>query len=414
MSLFSERVRRSVLRVAAYGIAATLMALAVVRLANDVDVPNDEASRAHLEPTGRAHLAEAGTENAEAFDLCARARDLLASGAEEQAASAIEQLQEALRLDPDFARARANLGLAYLIRNQRDPDTREAFALAERAADQALALDPTLSEALAVQAVLEAAKRDWQRAGERFERALALEPNDPASRAWYARYLFAIGRLEAASSQAEVSLRLRPAAQWRTRHAADLGFYRYALGDADRALALWNEVTEKASPASVATARDAYAFRAAHHQLVGDHDAMFTDQLIYLRSGGASEDLLPWARRRVAGLHNPNLTAAVIKKIREEYRRGNVNHADVGLYAADLGAYGLAAEILEDRIAKSFEESRDVLAPLMWLWHPRFREFRQDEAFKRLLERLGLVAYWREHGWGEACRPLDGRDFECR
>ncbi|MEM7227076.1 MAG: hypothetical protein AAF495_29180 [Pseudomonadota bacterium] len=37
----------------------------------------------------------------------------------------------------------------------------------------------------------------------------------------------------------------------------------------------------------------------------------------------------------------------------------------------------------------------------------------QDEAFKFLMEEQGIVDYWRERGWPERCRPLDGDDFEC-
>ena len=72
-----------------------------------------------------------------------------------------------------------------------------------------------------------------------------------------------------------------------------------------------------------------------------------------------------------------------------------------------------AARIAEDLLPKHFQNSQDVFVPIMWLSHPRFREFRKDAAFKRLLTSLRLVDYWREEGWGDLCRPLGDHDFEC-
>jgi hypothetical protein len=48
------------------------------------------------------------------------------------------------------------------------------------------------------------------------------------------------------------------------------------------------------------------------------------------------------------------------------------------------------------------------------LWRPIFRDVRKLPGFKSIVERMGLVAYWRERGWGDFCQPTTGDDFECR
>jgi hypothetical protein len=40
------------------------------------------------------------------------------------------------------------------------------------------------------------------------------------------------------------------------------------------------------------------------------------------------------------------------------------------------------------------------------LWEDGMVTFRQDPRFADLVTRLGLVDYWRENGWPDACRPM--------
>ena len=37
----------------------------------------------------------------------------------------------------------------------------------------------------------------------------------------------------------------------------------------------------------------------------------------------------------------------------------------------------------------------------------------KTEEFQQLIGDVGLVEYWRERGWPERCRPLEGSQFEC-
>ena len=81
--------------------------------------------------------------------------------------------------------------------------------------------------------------------------------------------------------------------------------------------------------------------------------------------------------------------------------RGNLAH-----FAAYFGDPDLALEIL-----RSLPPDTPFL-PLM-LWTEVQAETRKLPGFKALVEDLGLVAYWREYGWGEYCHPLGTDDFAC-
>ncbi len=365
-----------------------------------------DALKTKLNLTGGKRFADAGTENVEAYNLYLRGRYLTSGEGAEAVASGIKSLQAALRLDPSFARAWANLAVAYGIYNEFNPDMKDAFALADQAADEALALDASLARAHSVKAGLHLNKLEWRLAGEAFERAVTLEPNEPTSRDWYSQYLFIVGDFEAALRQSEEALRLDPGSRFPW---FQLGFLHYSMGDVEAGVKVFKQAIET-DPVAAAYA---YLFLAAHGQLTGDYDAMLSDHLMYLRLGAVPEDIVDWARRRAAALKNPKLKAGVIDDITAAYQRGEVTDAVISLYAADLGAYDLAAQIAEDLLPKHFQNSQDVFVPMMWLSHPRFREFRKDAAFKRLLTSLRLVDYWREEGWGDLCRPLGDHDFEC-
>ena len=383
------------------------------RTLDDIFAVQEEIARAIVDALktklglrGEKLLAYAGTENVEAYNLYLRGRYLTLGEGAEAVAAGIKSLEAALRLDPGFARAWANLAVAYGIYNEFNPDMKDAFALADQAADEALALDASLALAHSVKAGLHLNKFEWRLAGEAFEHAVTLEPNEPASRDWYSQYLFIVGDFEAALRQSEEALRLDPGSRFPW---FQLGFLHYSMGDVEAGLKVFKQAIET-DPVAAAYA---YLFLAAHRQLTGDYDAMLSDHLTYLRFSGASEDIVDWARRRAAALKNPKLKTGVIDDITAAYQQGDVADAVIGLYAADLGAYDLAAQIAKDLLPKHFQNSQDVFVPMMWLSHPRFREFRKDAAFKQLLTSLRLVDYWREKGWGDLCRPLGDHDFEC-
>lgn len=102
---------------------------------------------------------------------------------------AIEYYREAVRLDPDFALAHANLADAYVNDAVWGGDRRN-YEPARSAAETALALNPQLAEAHAAQALVKLFYEwDWTGAERSFRRSMELNPSNGQLLHHYGHYL---------------------------------------------------------------------------------------------------------------------------------------------------------------------------------------------------------------------------------
>ena len=162
-----------------------------------------------------AESAEAPTTDLNAYDLYLAARTQLAIRTIESVAKSVDLTEQAVRLDPSFARGQAQLAhsLTFQAMFKEASDPQQTAALlrrAETAVHKALSLDPDLSEAHGAYANL---LRTTQRAGaeEKYKRALELNPNNAATWHDYAVYLGnAEGRREESDRATARALELDP------------------------------------------------------------------------------------------------------------------------------------------------------------------------------------------------------------
>jgi TolB-like protein len=143
-----------------------------------------DALKAKLTPAETAHVAEAPTRNAAAFDVFLQAEEQAqkanASESEATYLAADTDYLQAIALDPGFALAYARLALNQLNRHWfATPLTASQLATAKAYADRALALAPNLPEAhLALGYYDYWGFRKYAAANTEFKRALALAPNN--------------------------------------------------------------------------------------------------------------------------------------------------------------------------------------------------------------------------------------------
>jgi TolB-like protein/tetratricopeptide (TPR) repeat protein len=129
-----------------------------------------------------------------------------------QVRRAIDLFEEAIRLEPDYSRAHAGLGLAWSVVHHNAPHipADDALVRAEAAARRALELDPELSDAHAALGYTYLWLWRWDEAVAELERAVALNPNHSRSRQWYGEALVQVGRTAEAEAQLHQAVALDP------------------------------------------------------------------------------------------------------------------------------------------------------------------------------------------------------------
>ena len=160
----------------------------------------------------RAKLVRRYTKNLEALDLYLKGRYCWKRRTEENLKKAIEYFQQAVEKDPTYALAYAgiadchnNLGWYDLL------PPKEAYPRARAAAEKALEMDETLSEAHASLAnVIENYDWDLPAAEREYKRAIKLNPGYATAHHWYALCLAEMGRHDEAMAEAERAQKLDP------------------------------------------------------------------------------------------------------------------------------------------------------------------------------------------------------------
>ncbi len=154
---------------------------------NDVFAVQDEIARAitselkvRLLKSNSAEAPQRGT-SAEAYNAYLQGRYYYERRTQDDLAKAYEYFQQAVKLDPTYARAWS--ALAWVLIAQAEaaygPSFQEGYRTAQAAAEKALQLDPGLAEAhAAIGRIKRGYDWDWAGADAAFQKALALEPQN--------------------------------------------------------------------------------------------------------------------------------------------------------------------------------------------------------------------------------------------
>jgi tetratricopeptide (TPR) repeat protein len=143
-----------------------------------------EASDTRAKLAAKADVAAAGKgrgTSGEAHRLYLQGRYFVDRGSQDETAKGIRCLDEALKLDPTFALAWAELARAWMnCANGGWTDPREAHMRARKAVERALTLEPDLAEAhVRLGGIQKNHEWDWKSAEASYRRALELAPGNP-------------------------------------------------------------------------------------------------------------------------------------------------------------------------------------------------------------------------------------------
>jgi len=194
-----------------------------------------------LTPTEQARLTSAATVNPEAHDAYLRGRYYLSSPTEERVRKALEQFEQAIRLDPNFAPAYSGMADAYILGADIYFPPNEVMPKAKAAAEKALQLDDTLAEAhFSLGAAKVQYDYDWPGAETEFRRTIALNPSYAYAHDQYGFYVAHLGRPDDAVAELKIATKLDPLSPlaatdmsvpltWQTKYAAAKEQCRNAL-----------------------------------------------------------------------------------------------------------------------------------------------------------------------------------------
>jgi adenylate cyclase len=331
----------------------------------------------------RVVTVRADTDNLDAYEAYLKARELFLARSE--LPESVRLYEHAVALDPNFARGWEGLAeVASVIEDWafQDPTIREReyLDLALHAADRALALDSSLSVPWAARAVATSntLPADFAQILEWLDRAIAADRNNASAYLFRSQTWVILGFLDRALADQDRCLAIDPAYQNCLRWKALTLLF---AGDTDTALELFEQ--------GVASG------------FVTNRAESFVGPLLERGNRLAALMLAPGTiemKQAVIAARNSGVPPPDALGIVERASPDPLYHAHLLI---QLGAYDLAAD------AESLHFSSGLF------WDPAHSGMRGTPAFKRIVEQIGIPAYWREHGYPPQCRPVGRTDFEC-
>jgi TolB-like protein/DNA-binding SARP family transcriptional activator len=354
-------------------------------------------------PRGK-HLVPDRTSDVEAYQQFLRARAGFRSRL--QFAPIIVDLEQLVERDPGFAPAWGLLSNLYI--NLPAYDTRlesrpveesrrlvqSAMDKAEKAAREAVRLDPGQVNGLRALATLEIRRKNWAAAEDLLRQALASDPNDTDTLSNYGGMLANVGRRKESLRFKEQVHALEPfIPTYNTQNAVALG----ENGQAEAAISILeaDALPPNANIANIALRNEVLApLYAAAGRYGKAADAMLAiPKTRYGDSGQQIEDAARLIRGAPVRESAPDALPILPGRLNFVYAYIGAPNRVLDHYERALEA-GLpyASRLLSDRL----------YAPV-----------RQTERFKTLMRNVGLVDYWRARGWPDMCRPQGADDFIC-
>lgn len=318
------------------------------------------------------------TPNLAAYNAYLKARYQANLYSTEGLRKSIEYFEECLRLEPEYAPALAGLSLTYsLLGYYNALDAEVAWPNARRAAERAIALDPTLAEAhSALGLALAFHEWNWRAAEDEAKKAVEIDDGSAVAHGMYAAaILLPEGRMKECEAEYRKALSLDPLASF-------INFsYAYSLqveGRYDEAVAQYKRTLE----------------------LKTIHPDMYWDLGMALSFAGRPQEAEAAMRksmelrgvdpkRPLIGLQayfagDVEAARRSLPAVEEEVRQGKESWMNLARTYSMLGEKQQALRALSEAVKR--HESQ-----VIWLKvDPRFKAMRDEVEFRALLRQVGL------------------------
>jgi TolB-like protein/Flp pilus assembly protein TadD len=220
--------------------------------------------RARLTTSSNAPLTQSLPVSSKALDAYLQGKYYLTRGErgfnDDDKKKAAEYFQRAIDAEPGFVPAYIGLADAH---DNRMLGSSEDTAIRKKAAEKALALDPSSSDGLNILANIRWSDFDWSGAEQEYRQAVALNPNSASAHDSFSDFLGAMGRLDEGLREGLLAQELDPNAD----HLSNILCWR---GEYDRAIEIFQRIAASHPDDGMAhySLYRAYAQKGAHEEAV--------------------------------------------------------------------------------------------------------------------------------------------------
>ena len=293
---------------------------------------------------------------------------------------ALDDFTQSIVRDPNYAPAYVGLANCYnLLREYTIMPAQEAYPRAMAAAQRAIALDDSLTEAHSALGFVDF-YWSWDAPGaeHEFQRAIALDASSVVAHHWYATFLMVLGRSQEALAEIEKARKLDPQS---SSILADKGLILFATGQASQAVRLLKQI-ETTDPAFLSP-----------HAYLATVDLEMRNYKDYLPEAKKTALLLADQNRlRIVTAGEKGFSAsggdgmlrAILNVQKELYGKGNFDAYELASTYSLLGNKQQALNLLE--IAVTNHEQRDVAMRI----DQNFLALHDEPSFRELIARVGL------------------------
>ena len=353
-----------------------------------------------LQGPQQSRLVSVATKNPEAYALYLQATAIFNRREGARFPDGIAQLEQALRLDPDYARAWSRLGTLWVLTPiYRPGDFNSALAAAEKAAARAIELDPSLAEPHAVLGLAFGSRRRFEESRVAYLRALELDPSDVTTNFWYAATLVCEGYVRQANQLLDKVLTIDPlyanALNWR-------GVNAFAEGDLDLAERLGRRARD-AGLAHVGMLLSYIAEARGQRQQAVELMIEGLTPLAYDLPPGAVEAM---TRGASGDVESRNRALALIKSYLATAPPVVSGAAPYMLLRLGRPGEGL------DVLARAPTGNDALAMPTLWL--PAGRDARRLPEFSEAARRMGLMDVWEQVGPPDMCQRVQPGKYVCQ
>lgn len=316
----------------------------------------------------------------------------------QQIAEAIAIYKSLLEQHPEFAEARAGLAWAYEYQFTYDRNNAidRVHEVAARTAAEALEDCATLGEAMHLAELPDEHENLWIREWQTLSTVIELEPHKPDNYQRLARHYREAGLRDRAREVAERLVELNPLSIRSLKELASI-YMDYEMFEESKALYRRSQDLGNTGPNwAIATEKMTLCRRRNDMECVLDnlHEVHkpYTDQL------------------RVV-YRTPDTDAEAEESIAVGVR---IFTEDPHIFTNWLNVSACEWNHLTPLFFEVWEGSRELGSYWFWpnVWIDECDDVWTDARFPAFVEETGLVEYWREVGWLEACQP-QGESFAC-